>query len=134
MLVDADTDAFNAVLAALRLPKGTDEEKQARAAAMEAANRGAIEVPLRVMETALASMEVIEAMAKDGMKQSASDAGVAALCARSAVLGAGLNVQINLPSIEDEQAARNYRGLAEMMSTRAIETETKILALVEGRL
>ncbi|MDH3592083.1 MAG: cyclodeaminase/cyclohydrolase family protein, partial [Planctomycetota bacterium] len=132
-LVDADTDAFNAVLAALRLPKSTSEEKQARAAAIEAANCGAIEVPLRVMEVALATMKVTRAMATDGMKQSASDAGVAALCARSAVLGAGLNVRINLAGLEDEKSAQKYRAQADKLSRNAIEAEAEILAIVEGR-
>ncbi|MHC4449317.1 MAG: glutamate formimidoyltransferase [Planctomycetota bacterium] len=133
-LVDADTDAFNAILAAFRLPKSTPEEKQARADAIEAANRGAIEVPLRVMETALESMPVLRAMATDGMKQSASDAGVGALCVRGAVLGAGLNVRINLSGLKDQAAAEEYRSRAETLTQRVIAEEAEILALVEARL
>ena len=133
-LVDADTDAFNAILAAFRLPKGTPEEKKAHATAIEAANRGAIEVPLRVMEVALESMPVLRAMATDGMKQSASDAGVGALCARSAVLGAGLNVRINLSGLKDEAAAREYGARAEELTKQARAEEAEILALVEGRI
>ncbi|MHC4937901.1 MAG: glutamate formimidoyltransferase [Planctomycetota bacterium] len=133
-LVDADTDAFNAILAAFRLPKGTDDEKKARADAIEAANRGAIEVPLRVMETALESMKVLRGMATDGMAQSASDAGVGALCARSAVLGAGLNVRINLSGLKDADAAARYRARSEELTAQAIAEEKEILALVEERL
>ncbi|MHC4452876.1 MAG: cyclodeaminase/cyclohydrolase family protein, partial [Planctomycetota bacterium] len=133
-LVDADTDAFNAILAAFRLPKSTPEESQARADAIEAANRGAIEVPLRVMETALEAMPVLRAMATDGMKQSASDAGVGALCVRGAVLGAGLNVRINLSGLKDEAAAAEYRSRAETLTQRGIAEEAAILELVEARL
>jgi glutamate formiminotransferase/formiminotetrahydrofolate cyclodeaminase len=133
-LVDADTDAFNAILAAFRLPKSTPEEAKARADAIEAANRGAIEVPLRVMETALEAMPVLRAMATDGMKQSASDAGVGALCVRGAVLGAGLNVRINLSGLKDEAAAAEYRSRAETLTQRGIAEEAAILELVEARL
>ena len=133
-LVDADTDAFNEILAGFRLPKGTPEEREVRAAAIEAANRGAIEVPLRVMEVALESMQVLRAMATDGMKQSASDAGVGALCARGAVLGAGLNVRINLSGLKDEQAAKEYGARADELIQQAIAEEAEILALVEARL
>ena len=132
-LIDADTDAFNAVLAAFRLPKSTPEEKRARVDAIEAANRGASEVPLRVMEVALASMDVLRAMAQIGMEQSATDAGVGALCARSAVLGAGLNVRINLAGLKDADAARTYRARADELTRQAIEAETEILAIVASR-
>jgi len=133
-LVDADTDAFNEILAAFRLPKGTAEEKQARAAAIETANCGAIEVPLRVMEVSLESMKVLREMATNGMKQSVSDAGVGALCARGAVLGAGLNVRINVSGLKDEAVAQGYRARAEELTQQAITDEAEILAIVEGRL
>ena len=132
-LVDADTDAFNGILAAFRLPKGTDAEQAARAEAIEAANRVAIEVPLRVMEVASESLAVIRAMAADGMEQSASDAGVGALCARTAVMGAGLNVKTNVSGLKDEAAGAAYRRRAEEMIERANAAEAEILALVEGR-
>lgn len=133
-LVDEDTDAFNALMAAFGLPKGTDEEKAARAAAIQNATRGAIEVPLRVMSTALASMEVIRAMAEIGNPNSVSDAGVGALCARSAVLGAGLNVRINLGGLKDEAFAASARARAAEMEQAAIAAEAEILAIVEGKL
>ncbi len=101
-LIDDDTAAFNKVMDAMGLPKGTDAEKAERTRAIQAATKGAIEIPLRVMEVALASMEVAKAMAEIGMEASASDAGVAALCARSAVMGAHLNVRINCPSLTDK--------------------------------
>jgi glutamate formiminotransferase/formiminotetrahydrofolate cyclodeaminase len=132
-LVDADTDAFNAILAAFRLPKATDAEQAARAEAIEAANRGAIEVPLRVMEVALESFDVIRAMATDGMQQSASDAGVGALCARTAVMGAGLNVKTNVLGLRDQAAAKAYRERAEGLMAQANAAEAEILAIVESR-
>lgn len=124
-LVDADTDAFNAVLAAWRLPDGTPELKSAKEAAVQAAVRGAIETPLRVMEAALKSMEVAEAMAKDGLPASASDAGVAALCARAAVRGAGLNVRINLKDLADDLARARYLTRAEELERAAAAREEK---------
>lgn len=133
-LVDADTDAFNAVMAAFALPKDTPEDKAQRKAAIEAATRGAIEVPLRVMEVALESMSVIEAMAEIGNPNSVSDAGVGALCARSAVLGARLNVEINCSGLEDEAYAAEVRARAAEMQERACVMETRILAAVERRM
>jgi len=133
-LVDADTEAFNEILAAFRLPNATDEEKAARAAAIEAANCGAIEIPLRVMEVAVESMDVLRAMAEVGMKQSVSDAGVGALCARSAVLGAGLNVRINVGGLKDEAVAKSYQARADKLTEQAIAAETEILSLVESRM
>ncbi|MHC4957728.1 MAG: glutamate formimidoyltransferase [Planctomycetota bacterium] len=132
-LVDADTDAFNAILAAFRLPKGTEAEKQVRAGAIEAANRGAIEIPLRVMEVAVGSLDLIRAMAKDGMQQSASDAGVGALCARTAVMGAGLNVRTNLVGLKDTAAAAAYRERADALVRQANAAEAEILAIAESR-
>jgi glutamate formiminotransferase/formiminotetrahydrofolate cyclodeaminase len=129
-LVDADTDAFNAVLAAGRLPKGTPAEQSARAAAIEAATRAAIEVPLRTMEVALRSMGVIEAMAERGQESSLSDAGVAAVCARSAVLGAELNVRINAQQLADRGAAQEYLDRAARLRMEAEEREARVLARV----
>ena len=121
-------------MAAFGLPKGTDAEKAARAEAIQAATRQAIEVPLRVMEVAFASMEVIAAMAEIGLPASVSDAGVGALCARSAVMGAYLNVKTNVRSLTDEAVATEYvrRGLD--LQNQAIARETQILAGIERRL
>src|SRR5690606_24405331 len=102
-----------AIMAAFGLPNGSPEEKAARKAAVQAATRRAIEVPLTVMEEAAASMAVIRAMAERGMEASVSDAGVAALCARTAVMGAHLNVRINAKSLEDKVRGEAYLKRAE---------------------
>jgi glutamate formiminotransferase/formiminotetrahydrofolate cyclodeaminase len=133
-LVDRDTDAFNELLAAFRLPQGSDGEQRARKAAVERATRGAIEVPLRVMEVALDSMAVIEAMARTGMKSSVSDAGVGALCARAAVMGAYLNVRINADQLADQDAARAWTERGAALQAQALEMEVEILQRVEERI
>jgi glutamate formiminotransferase/formiminotetrahydrofolate cyclodeaminase len=130
-LVDRDTDAFHAVVAARRLPRTTDAEKAARTAAIEAATRAAIEVPLRVMEVALASMDVLRAMVETGNPNSVSDAAVGTLCARSAVLGAFLNVRINVPGLADRKAAAAYVARGQRMQDDAIRREREILDLVK---
>ncbi|MDP6538706.1 MAG: glutamate formimidoyltransferase [Planctomycetota bacterium] len=133
-LVDADTDAFNAVLAANRLPGGSEAERRARAEAIEAATRGAIEVPLRVMEVALESLELLGAMARDGQETSASDAGVGALCARAAVRGAYLNVRINAADLADDAAREQAIGRGRELEERAREREREVLEAVDERL
>lgn len=133
-LVDEDTDAFNALMAAHGLPQGSAAEKSARASAVQAATKRAIEVPLAIMEEALASMEVIAAMAEQGMEASVSDAGVAAACARAAVIGAHLNVKINAKGLTDKGAADEYRRRAEEMEAKTIAREGEILRIVNGKL
>jgi glutamate formiminotransferase/formiminotetrahydrofolate cyclodeaminase len=127
-LIDRDTDAFNEIMAAFGMPKGSHEEQAARTEAIQAATRLAIEVPLRVMEVSLESMEVIEAMARIGNPASASDAGVGALCARSAVMGAYLNVRINVPSLTDESMAATYLERGRELQDKAIAREATILS------
>lgn len=129
-LVDEDTDAFNALMAAFGLPKGSDEEKAARSAAIQAATKRAIEVPLRVMEVSLASMDVAKAMAEHGNPNSVSDAGVGALAARSAVLGAFLNVQINSTSLKDKAYVETTLARAAAMAESAKAAEAEVLAIV----
>ncbi|MAF65952.1 MAG: glutamate formimidoyltransferase [Planctomycetes bacterium] len=133
-LVDADTDAFNAILAAGRMARGSEDERRARDEAVEAATRGAIDVPLRVMEVALESMELSGAMARDGQETSASDAGVGALCARTAVRGAYLNVRINAAQLADERTAGEYLSRGKELEARARELECEALEAVEARL
>ena len=99
--VDEDTDAFNGVMAAMRLPKGTPEEQAARAAALEAGYQSAARVPLETAKTCLEALQVALVVAEKGNTNSASDAGVAALMARAGVEGAVLNVLINLGSVKD---------------------------------
>ncbi|MFI5194227.1 MAG: glutamate formimidoyltransferase [Chitinophagales bacterium] len=129
-LVDADTHAFRDVMLAHALPKSTDTEKALRKKAIDEATARAIDVPFQVMKLALHSMQLIKAMATDGNPHSFSDAGVGALCARSAVLGAGLNVRINItgPEMKDQFSAT----LAEAgkMEAQAVLLEWEILQLV----
>lgn len=100
-LVDQDTKAFTQIMLAFGLPKSTDEEKATRTTAIQDATRFAIEIPFKVMQAAYGSMEVIKAMAETGNPNSVSDAGVGALCARSAVMGAYMNVRINASGLDD---------------------------------
>jgi glutamate formiminotransferase/formiminotetrahydrofolate cyclodeaminase len=132
-LVDEDTLAFDAVLAAFRLPKATDAEKQQRKAAIDAATRRAIEVPLRVLEVAVRAMDVVEAAAREGLASSASDAGVGALCARTAALGAFLNVRTNAKGLGDRKAAEAYVARATKLRDEAALREEAILRIVESR-
>lgn len=133
-LVDQDTDAFNAIMEAFRMSQASEAEKAARSEAIQAATRGAIEVPLAVMETALASMEVIDAMSEKGLQNSLSDAGVGALCARTAVLGAGLNVRINCRDLEDDSQRQEFLNRASTLETQAIEAEAVIVARVREKM
>ncbi len=133
-LVDEDTRAFEVVMACFGMPKGSDEEKAARKAAIRDATRRATEVPFRVMEVALESMDVIRAMAEVGQETSASDAGVAALCARSAVMGAYLNVKINANQLEGDTVAADLVTRGDELQARAQALEAEILQLVEERI
>jgi glutamate formiminotransferase / formiminotetrahydrofolate cyclodeaminase len=133
-LVDEDTRAFNRVMDAFGLARGSDEEKAARSRAIQAATREATEVPLQVMKCALASMDVIGAMAELGNPASVSDAGVGALCARSAVMGAHLNVKINCASLKDPALVAELSAAAAEIERQAIEKERAILAIVHQKL
>ncbi|MCB9916044.1 MAG: glutamate formimidoyltransferase [Planctomycetes bacterium] len=133
-LVDEDTEAFNAIMAAFRLPQASEADKAARAAAIQSATRGAIEVPLAVMETAVAALEVLDAMVERGMQSSLSDAGVGALCVRTAVFGAGLNVRINCKDLKDAAARDAYVGRADELEARALAREGEILAKIRAKL
>jgi glutamate formiminotransferase/formiminotetrahydrofolate cyclodeaminase len=133
-LIDRDTAAFDEMIAAMRLPQASDAEKQVRTAALQAATLNAILVPMRTMEVALESMEVIAAMAKTGLEASISDAGVGALCARAAVFGAGLNVRINAGSLSDAARRGELLGRAAGMQEEADRRERAILEQVSSRL
>ena len=129
-LVDADTRAFNAIMAAFGLPKSNEAEKTLRRQAIQEATRSAIEVPLRVMEVAFASLEVIGAMAAMGNPNSVSDAGVGALCARAAVLGAFLNVRINAAGYDDKTFVLQVLEKGAAIETATKKTEATILQQV----
>lgn len=133
-LVDEDTKAFNAILTAYRLPKGTDEEKAARKQAIQEATKYAIEVPFRTLELAFESFELAKIMAQEGNPNSASDAGVGALCARAAVHGALLNVQTNVVDLEDKNYAKEKLDRGEALAKRADELEREILHIARSKM
>jgi len=133
-LVDEDTRAFNRIMDAFGLPKGTDEEKKARKAAIQEASKYAIKVPFRVMEKSLESMQVMKAMAEIGMEASASDVGVGALCARTAVMGAYLNVKINAAGLDDKAFAEEYVRKGEEIAEKVKQLEEEILAVLEKKI
>ena len=131
-LVDEDTDAFNRIMAVFAMPKKTDEEKAARKEAMEAATLYATEVPLRTMKASYEVFDVVEDMARNGNPNSVSDAGVGTLAARSAVLGAYLNVRINAAGLKDREKADTLLKEAAAIAEKAVERETEILNIVNG--
>jgi glutamate formiminotransferase / formiminotetrahydrofolate cyclodeaminase len=133
-LVDEDTEAFNRIMAAFRLPKESAEEKAARKQAIQDATRYAIETPMRTMEAAFEVFELAEAMVKEGNPNSVSDAGVGALCARAAVHGAWMNVKINTGSLTDKELAAEFLKKAEAIAKRADEAEQRIVKLVEEKM
>ena len=129
-LVDEDTAAFNRIMDVFSMPKGTDEEKAARAAALEAATLYATQVPLRTMETALEALPLCLAMARDGNPASASDAGVGALAAVAGIRGAALNVRINAADLKDRTAAGALTDRAAAIVREAQALEEEVLVLV----
>lgn len=131
-LVDEDTEAFNRIMAVFAMPKGTPEEKAARSAALQEATLYATEVPLRTMRESVKVFDLAEAMARQGNPASVSDAGVGALAARAAVLGAYLNVRINAAGLKDrEQADKLLKEAADIAAT-AIRRETEVLQVVNS--
>ncbi|HTE01557.1 MAG TPA: glutamate formimidoyltransferase [Mucilaginibacter sp.] len=133
-LVDLDTAAFNKIMEAFNLPKGSDEEKAARTQAIQDATKYAIEVPFSVMKAAYQSMELIKAMAETGNPNSVTDAGVAALCARTAVLGAFMNVRINASGYHDKKYTQEILAEGEALQQMAIDTEAEIIGIVNGKI
>ena len=133
-LVDEDTNAFNKIIEGFRMPKATDEEKKIRQQAIENATKYATEVPFQVMQTAYDSMEVMQALAKEGLQTSLSDAGVGALCARTAVLGAYFNVRINAKDIKDKAFAKDILERAEKIYESTLLEEKKIMAYIDSKM
>ena len=133
-LVDEDTAAFNKIMDVFGMPKGTDEEKAARAEAMEVATLSAAQVPLRTMKAAYKAFDVVRAMAEEGNPNSVSDAGVGALAARSAVMGACLNVKINAAGLKDRAMAEALVAEAMEIQAAAQKAEAEILAVVESKI
>lgn len=129
-LVDEDTAAFAKIMNVFSMPKGTEEEKSARAEAMEKATLYATQVPLRTMQTALEAMPLALEMARKGNPASASDAGVGAIAALAAVKGAQLNVRINAAGLKDRAMADSLTAEAEKIAEEAAEKEAEILSEV----
>jgi len=133
-MVDEDTKAFSKIMDAFGLPKSSDIEKQERKSAIQEATKYAIEVPYKVMQLSFESMETIKAMAEIGNPNSVTDAGVGALAARSAVIGAFLNVKINVGGLEDKSFVEKIMKDAEKLQLKAIESEKQILNIVESKI
>jgi glutamate formiminotransferase/formiminotetrahydrofolate cyclodeaminase len=129
-LVDEDTRAFNRIMDAFGLPNGSAEEKASRKVAIQAATLHAIETPLRVMQLAYDSFDVIEAMAQKGNPNSVSDAGVGALCVRTAVMGACLNVKINCSGYDDKEYVNRVLADANALVQQTNAREAAILEQV----
>jgi len=132
--VDEDTDAFNKIMAAFALPKVSEQEQAERKQAIHEATKNAIEVPLKVMQLAYNSMDVMQAMAEFGNPNSVSDAGVGALCARTAVEGACLNVKINASGFADAAYLEVTLTKAEDLLQSAKEKEVAILKVVHQKI
>ena len=133
-LVDEDTIAFNKIMSAFGMPKKTDEEKAARTAAIQEATKFATEVPFHTMQAAFKAFEICRAQAEWGDPNCASDCGVGALAARSAVMGAHLNVKINAASIKDEAYKQDILAKAADLEARALKEEAEILAIVNSHI
>ncbi len=133
-LVDADTSAFNKIMNAFSLPKGTDEEKMQRSQTIQEATKFAIEVPFKVMELSFESLEIIKAMAEIGNPNSVSDAGVGALCARTAVMGAFMNVRINASGYQDKEFVNDILTKGKEIEQKTMLAESEILKIVNEKI
>jgi glutamate formiminotransferase/formiminotetrahydrofolate cyclodeaminase len=133
-LVDADTKAFNQIIAAMSLSKSNEEEKKVHKQAIQEATKFAIEVPFKVMQLAYESMSVIKAMAETGNPNSVSDAGVGALCARSAVMGAFMNVRINASGYDDQNFVADVIAKGKEIENKTIALEAEILKIVNDKI
>ena len=133
-LIDEDTAAFDRIMDCFSMPKGTEEEKAARAAALEEATLYAAQVPLRTMEASLKALPLALEMAQKGNPASASDAGVAALAAVAGIRGAQLNVRINAAGLKDQAAAAPLLARAEAIVKEAQDLETQVLNAVNNNI
>ena len=132
--VDEDTAAFNKVMAAFGLPKGTRKEKSTRTAAIEAANKLAAEVPLRVMQTAAKAYDLLAEMAARGNPASISDVGVGLLAVRACIEGAGMNVRINVTNLKDEKGKISLSNKVQVFTEESEARFKEISNLVEKKL
>ena len=133
-LVDEDTNAFNKIIEGFRMPKSNSEEIEARKQAIESATKYATEIPFQVMETAFNSMEVMQAMLKDGLQSSLSDAAVGVLCARTAVVGAYFNVRINAKDIKDRVFAEEISSKAKVIYDQTLQIEQEVISFIDGKM
>ena len=133
-LVDEDTEAFNRIMSAFGMPKGTDEEKRMRSEAIQQATLFAARVPLETMKASLKVFELCREMVIKGNPNSVSDAGVGALAARSAVIGAGMNVKINASSLKDKEMAQSLIAEADAIIAKAVAAEADIIKKVEEKI
>ncbi len=133
-LVDEDTNSFNKIIEGFRMPKGTLEEKEIRVQAIEDATKYATEIPYQVMETAHNSIEVMQAMLKEGIQNSLSDAAVGVLCARTAVVGAYFNVRINAKDIKDRAFADDIIAKAEKIYQATLQNEKEVIAFIDSKM
>ena len=133
-LVDEDTNAFNKIMDAFGLPKKTDEEKSARSAAIQEATKFATEVPFKTMQKSFEAFEIVRAMVEFGNPNSVTDGGVGALAARSAVMGAHLNVKINASSLKDEAFKNDILSKAAQIEAAAIKEEAELIKLVNEKI
>jgi formiminotransferase-cyclodeaminase len=130
--VDRDAEAYDRVFAAFKLPKETDEEKAVRKEAIQRETKYAAEVPMEVARTASELLPMIDAAARRGNSNAVTDATVAMMCARTAVIGALLNVRINLTSITDEAFVKTMTEEADRLEAAAVEAEHKLLEYVKA--
>lgn len=133
-LVDEDTEAFNRIMNAFGMPKGTDEEKRLRSDAIQQATLFAARVPLETMKASLKVFDLCREMVDKGNPNSVSDAGVGALAARSAVIGAGMNVKINASSLKDREMAQSLITEANAIIAEAVAAEEEIIRKVEEKI
>jgi len=133
-LVDEDTNAFNKIMDAIRMPKGSDDEKAIRKQAINDATKYAIETPYQVMKTAFESMNVMKAMVEIGNPNSVTDAGVGALCARTAVMGAFMNVKINCAGFDDNNYVKDMISKAQDIEDKTIALESEIIKITNEKI
>lgn len=134
MLVDKDTEAFNKIMEAFQMPKNSDEEKALRNEAIQAATLYAAQVPMQTMRASMQTFEICREMAREGNPNSVSDAGVGALAARAAVIGAGLNVKINASSLDDKQQTKELVSEADRLIAEAEKCEKEIMTIVNQKI
>ncbi|PVZ08033.1 cyclodeaminase/cyclohydrolase family protein [Porphyromonas loveana] len=129
--IDRDSDAYNKVFAAFKLPKETDDEKAVRSAQIQEMTKYAASVPMEVARRVHSLLPLIEAVVAKGNQNAITDGCVAMMCARTAIIGALLNVRINLTSIKDEDFVRSHAQEADAIEADAVRREAEVLAITK---